>query len=337
MLVGLLCVLERELLHHAHDAVQLRESNSLLAVECVAGWEATDRRSLHDQIDRVDLDAATRREDEDFATRLQTAGERADGLGVRRGADDQAGAAHLHELLGRVVLRAVDVLVRAELRGEVPLAVAGRKGHDLVAHLVRVLHRQVSQAAQALHGHDVAGWDLQLADGIEDRDASTQNGRVLSRVDLFRHPDDGLGPQQHVLGKPAVLGNAVDGAVLAHLELPSVTLLAGAVVSAVPRAPDAVSDLPALLAVADCDDVADDFVPWDDREGVSKGTGLHTVLGAADTTGEDFDENLANRRGLEVTFFDGEGRVDLLEDGGFVGLGEGGHVGDGGLSCVSDD
>jgi hypothetical protein len=57
--------------------------------------------------------------------------------------------------------------------------------------------------------------------------------------------------------------NAVDGFIAAHLEIATVALLARSVMASVPGATDAVALGPLVDALAELDDVADDFVAGD--------------------------------------------------------------------------
>lgn len=132
--------------------------------------------------------------------------------------------------------------------------------------------------------------------------------------------------------------------VVTHLEAPTVAVLARAIVTAMPRAADTVADFPLLLAVRDFDDVANVFVaetfdlPFeksrqycvrslkDEKQDVClRWTHVaieDVVIAVADTTGEDFHENLA--------FFQlGHGKVLDLErlllsdqDGRLVAVGK---------------
>jgi len=78
-----------------------------------------------------------------------------------------------------------------------------------------------------------------------------------------------------------------------------------------------------VFPLSDLCDIADDLVAGDDREGVSEGAGLHARVGVADTDGDEFYENLARRRVLELDVFEEEGAVGRLEDRSLVGLWEG--------------
>lgn len=57
----------------------------------------------------------------------------------------------------------------------------------------------------------------------------------------------------------------------------------------VPRASNALSNLPFRLCFWHGSNLADDFVAGDDREAVSKQTVADSVIGMADTTGENLD------------------------------------------------
>ena len=59
-----------------------------------------------------------------------------------------------------------------------------------------------------------------------------------------------------------ILRNAVDGLLLAHLVKSAITSFTHAIMSAVPRSPNAVTDLPFLLRGRHGDDITDYLVAW---------------------------------------------------------------------------
>jgi hypothetical protein len=89
----------------------------------------------------------------------------------------------------------------------------------------------VAQAAEALDGNEVALLDVHLADAVEDGDAGAQERGDLDGVDVGRNADNGLGPEEDVLRVAAILRDAIDGDVVATLELAALARTAGLVMA----------------------------------------------------------------------------------------------------------
>jgi hypothetical protein len=62
--------------------------------------------------------------------------------------------------------------------------------------------------------------------------------------------------------------------------------------AAVPGASDSVTDFPLLLSISNCHHIADALVSRNYGETVAEESVFNSVIGMADTTGEDFDKNL---------------------------------------------
>lgn len=298
--------------------------NRLLTVQRMAARPALHAGALQNQRHGVDVNVADGRETQNLAVRGEAVRQSADHFGVGRRLDDDGGATELGQFSSGIGVGGVDVVVRAELRGKGGLVVAVGEHRDLVAHLAGELHGQVAQAAEPLDGDEAALLDPLLADAVEDGDARAQQRRRLRRLNLLGDADDGLGSQQHVLGIAAVPRDAVDGLVLAVLELAALALPAHAVVPAVPRPAHALADGEALDVGAELDNVADDFVARRAREDVAKVALADLQIGPADAAGEDLNKHLVGGRVLQGHILDGEGGVWRREDDGFVGFGEGG-------------
>ena len=311
---GLLDIGQRVFLDHALDVVELGEADGLLAVEGVAAGPALDAAALADQDGGVDLGGPHGRQAQQLAAGSEARQERADGGRVGRRLDDDVGAAQLGQLGGGVLGLGVDVVVGAQLAGEVGLVVARGQHGDLVAHLVGVLHGQVAQAAQALDGDDAALLDVQLADAVEDGHAGAQQRRDLGGVHVGGQRHDGLGAQQGVLGVAAVPSHAVDGAVVAHLELGALALAAALIVAAVPGPADALANGELRDVLAQLDDVADDLVARHAREYVAHVAARHAHVREAHAAGLDLDEHLVALGVLELHVLQLEAAVDAGQD-----------------------
>ena len=212
----------------------------------------------------------------------------------------------------------------AKRAGKIALLVSRAESNDLVAHLIGVLHSEMTQASQSLNGDQRARLNFELPDRVEDRDPGTQDGRVFHRIDILGDLHHSFRAEQHVLGVPTIPRHAVHSAVLTRYELASLALLADGIVPSVPWAADSFADFPPLLALWDCHYFADYFVARNNWEAVSERSILDVYFGVADTCCEDFDEDFTGRRHLEFDVLEDEGRIGLFENRSFVGLGEGG-------------
>jgi len=260
--------------------------------------------------------------DEELSACSKTANERSHDLGVRSGDDNQGSAADLLEFLRDISLAGVDVVISAELVGEILLVVAGGQSDGPVAHLASILKSKVTETTETLDGDGVALDDVHLADTVEDSDTGAEQRRKFSGVDAVWDAHDGLGAQVRVLGVATVAIDSVDDLVVAHLEEAPVAGLAGAVVAAVPWTTDAVTNLPFLLAGPDGDDGADDFVTRHAREG-AHGTEVALLQGrvaVADTAGGDLDQDVALTWSFDWDVLDCPWAVRALEDDGLAGF-----------------
>jgi hypothetical protein len=132
----------------------------------------------------------------------------------------------------------------------------------------------MSKSTKTLHANQRARNNLKFSDGIENRDAGAQDGGVFNGINVSGDGHHGFGVQEDVFCVSAITGNPIDGFFLAHLELTSLTLGTDPIVTSVPWPTNPIPILPSLLAVTDGDDIANDFVAWDDGEGVSETTAL---------------------------------------------------------------
>jgi hypothetical protein len=89
--------------------------------------------------------------------------------------------------------------------------------------------------------------------------------------------------------------------------------------------------------LTELNNVSDYFVTWDTGQTVGSHVALlKSRIGMADTTGEDFDENLARSRFLHRDIDDLEGSTRSLDDGSLVSGRKGSHCCCGDLIRVVD-
>lgn len=118
----------------------------------------------------------------------------------------------------------------------------------------------MAETTKTLDRDDFARGNVQLAHAVEDGHASAEERRDFSWVDVLGNSHSSFSPERGVFAVPAVAHDAVDGLVVAHLEVSPVAGLAGEVVAAVPGPADAVADFPFLFGFGGVDDGADEFV-----------------------------------------------------------------------------
>ncbi len=58
----------------------------------------------------------------------------------------------------------------------------------------------MAEASQALNGNGFASPDVHVADGVEDRQTSTENGRITRGINVGRNVDSRLGANNSILG-----------------------------------------------------------------------------------------------------------------------------------------
>lgn len=89
----------------------------------------------------------------------------------------------------------------------------------------------MSKTAEPLNCHKLAKEDVLLADRVEHRDPRAQNWCIFYRVDVLRDSYHGFRTEENVLCVAAVHGDAVDGFMFAHLKKPTLTGLAGVIMT----------------------------------------------------------------------------------------------------------
>jgi hypothetical protein len=77
----------------------------------------------------------------------------------------------------------------------------------------------MAESTKPLNGDKLAKSDILLADGIEDRDASTQYRCIFNRVNVLGNTNNSFSAKEHILRISPIPRDAIYGLILAHLEL----------------------------------------------------------------------------------------------------------------------
>src|SRR5208337_2837510 len=162
--------------------------------------------------------------------------------------------------------RAVDIVARAELAGELLLVAAAIDGHRAIALPRRELHAEMPEAADAMNGDEIAGAGAAVAKSVESRDAGAEQGGRLDGVERVRHMRDGGDVGDEMRGVAAVAGQAGHLVhVLAGESSVAPAIAAIAARAAEPADAGARPDAPALDALAERVDHADHLVAGNAR------------------------------------------------------------------------
>ena len=174
------------------------------------------------------------------------------------------------------------------------LVLAARDGHGAVAALRRELHREMAEAADALHGDDLAGSRAGLAQRIVGGNARAQERAGDRGVDAFRHGSNGRFRGDHVFRVAAVEVHGGCRARRAIGELAFAARLTVRAVAAVPADADALAGLEDLHAGPDFLHAAGDFVPRHKGKFHPRPMALlEDRVAVANAAGVDFNENLS--------------------------------------------
>jgi len=123
----------------------------------------------------------------------------------------------------------------------------------------------VTQAADALHRHQIAGRRSGVAHRVEHGDAGAEQGRGFVRREIVRHGRDRFGRDHYVLRVTTIVADAGNFFELAEDELASTAGVAGEAMSAVPAYAHALAGFPLRDVCANRIDPAGDFMARDAR------------------------------------------------------------------------
>ena len=203
---------------------------------------------------------------EQLAACLETTKRRVDRFGVGRGGQNDVGAADGLQRLGRIVGRGVDVAVGPELLGERFLARSARQGDCVKAHLPRILHPEMTEAADAEHGDRIAPLSAAVAQRVVGRHARAEKWTRLFGRQSLGYAGRRLPRYSDVVGPAAVVRDPRD------LLFDTVEKVAGSAgialeaMTSVPADTDPVTNLPGRHALANGVDAAGDLVARNARK-----------------------------------------------------------------------
>src|SRR5262252_3199266 len=298
LLVSLRCLLQRIALDHRPDSGERAERQGVLGVLRGAGRPAMNGAAGQDDLQRVDGQRLRRDTDHDeLAAGREAIYQGRDGLGVRSRGEDRARAAELLQSLRRSAHRAVDVIVCTQLPNERVLVGATTDGRRAEAHLAGALDAEMAEAADALHGDQIAWSRSRVAQGIVDgHPGAEQWGRLRARQ-IVGHRGNRLGGGDHVLGVAAVEAERGDLLEAAQDEVAAAARITRKAVSTVPADTDALTGLPDLDVGAHDVDAPRDLVPRDARV---REPGPEPILdehvAVTDAAGLDLDAHLMTLR-----------------------------------------
>ena len=191
--------------------------------------------------------------------------------------------------MGRILRRAVDVFVGAQLSGQRRFVFSSRNRHHVKAHTARELDAQMPEPTDALNGDEVTCAKVRVPQRVVGRDArAKQRGRVLGRQRVGNR-DERASLRDDDLGVPAVLGHARCDHVHAVDQIAAPARLAMPAMATEPTDSDTLALFPTRNALADGVDESCDLVtrhvgirdvrpvPFDDeRVGVADASRLDT-------------------------------------------------------------
>ena len=162
---------------------------------------------------------------------------------------------------------------------------------------VRELHAEMAEAADAEDRDHVARHRPAVAERVEGRDPGAEQRCGFGGAKLVGDRGERIGRDHHRLGIAAVVRDAGYAQVAAVDQPAAPARLAMAAMPAEPANADALSDAPALHAVAECVDHAGDLVPGDAREDEAGHLPFDgETVAVAYAAGLDADADLAARR-----------------------------------------
>ena len=219
----------------------------------------------------------------------------AEGAVGHRGDQHAVGAAdialdHLHGILRACV----DGQLGTQTLGQLQLGVIHIHRHHVQPHRLGVLHRDMTEAADAGDHHPLAGACTGDLEALVDSDTGAENRRDLVELDVLRQDANVVRVGQHVFGVAAI--DRVAGVLLAFAEgFPaSQAVLAAAAGGVQPGHADAIALLHPGHAGTHRRDVANAFMAGNERQGrFHRPVALGSVqVGVADAGGGDLHQDL---------------------------------------------
>jgi hypothetical protein len=160
--------------------------------------------------------------------------------------------------------------------------------------LAGILNSQMPEAADSLHGYQIAGSSAGISQRVIDGDAGAKQRRGFVGRQIVGYKRNRFGGNDDILGVTSV---GVDGGDLLKLAVDEVAAaagIAGETMAAMPSHADALAGLPLSYVRADGIDSSGNFVAGD--AGILKArpaSFLYDRIAVADAAGLDFDAHLA--------------------------------------------
>src|ERR1700751_330837 len=193
-------------------------------------------------------------------------------------------------------------MVGAELPRQFRLVRATGNRRDLEPHVPRILHTQLTKAAETKHSDKITGLRRCISQSAERRESRAQQRRRIDRRQGVWDRHEPAGLRDHHLGIAAVMMNAGIFLVTAVDEIAVATELAVAARPAEKPDTHALTDHPALDTRAKPIDPPDDLMTWDARPFDWKQS-LHCAgIRVTDPTRLDANPYLAGSRSLQRLF-----------------------------------
>jgi hypothetical protein len=238
---------------------------------------------------------------------------------TREGAEDDRSAGGegdgAVELDGRLVVFGADPS-GSEGGGLLTMVFAAGGDVDLAVPVTEDFDGLTGGGSEAEEADMFAGLGSRDAEAAEADDAGAQEGCDVGVVEGGRQGIGEVGADESVLGVAAVYGIASEDWVVAEVFFVAKAERAGAVGATDPG--DAYSHASGAVGSCAVDDFAYDLVAGDEGLVDEGKVALEDVeIGAADSAGEDAEEEMAFGEGGAGDFFDLEGLVGGVEDGCF--------------------
>src|SRR5208282_4534041 len=142
-------------------------------------------------------------------------------------------------------------------------------------------------------GYQMAGGGPGVAQGIENRDARTQQRRGFGCGEIVGDGGNRLGGRNHIFRITTVMADAGNFLVLAEIEIAAAAGIASEIMTSVPSDSDALAGFPVGNVSADGVDAAGDFVSGNARILDARPIAfLDQRIAVADATGFNFNSDL---------------------------------------------
>ena len=231
---------------------------------------------------------------------------RAHCVAVRHRGENDLRAAQLLQFRRRVLRLAVDVVPRSQFPRQRFLVRPARDADGLETHLHRILHAEMTEAAEAQHRDNVAWTRAAVPQRVVSRDARAHQRRGFHGGQILRHQRQREGGSHHVIRITAVEGNA--GYLERHLATKEIAAAAGiamTTMTAMPANAHALARFPLRDTRAHGIHDPDDFMARHARILQARPvTFLDQRIAVADATGLDFHPHPAGARLGNFTFND---------------------------------